>query len=471
MLMLYNSFSRQLEPFQPLIPNQVRMYVCGMTVYDYCHLGHARVFVVFDMVSRYLRALGYTVTYVQNITDIDDKIIARAQEKQESITALTQRFIDAMHQDAAALGVLPPDIEPRATCMVTEMIQMITTLIVKGYAYVSAQGDVLYAVQKFPAYGQLSNKQLDQLRSGARVEVDAHKQDAGDFVLWKRAKPGEPAWDSPWGPGRPGWHIECSAMATHCLGPSIDIHGGGMDLKFPHHENEIAQSEAANGQKFARYWLHNGFVTINDEKMSKSLHNFLTVRDILAQYRAESLRFLLLSTHYRSPLNYSATQLEEADSALARLYGALRAVAAYLPQSNADKPLRPADTPARTRFFAAMNDDLNTPEALSVLFELAHDIHRQLPTQPTQASALGLELKQLGGVLGLLQADPVQFLQQAAPADTDTFSADTIEALIAARQAARKAKNFAEADRIRAELTAAGIILEDSANGTQWRRG
>lgn len=468
MLTLYNALTRQKQVFIPIIPNQVRMYVCGMTVYDYCHLGHARVLVVFDMVSRYLRALGYTVHYVRNITDIDDKIIARAAANQESVTALTERFIQAMHEDAAALGVLPPSHEPRATQAVPEMLTMIETLISKGYAYSSDQGDVWYAVNRFADYGKLANKQLDQLRSGTRVEVDDNKQEAVDFVLWKPAKADEPAWESPWGKGRPGWHIECSAMSTTCLGHSIDIHGGGMDLKFPHHENEIAQSEAATGKKFVNYWMHNGFVTVGDadEKMSKSLGNFFTVRDILAHYRAESLRFLLLGSHYRSPLSYSNQQLQEADTALTRLYTSLRAVSTLAATDPA--PVAEAET-AHQQFFKAMDDDFNTPEAIAVLFDLASQLNRLLSTQPAAAKALGAKLKQLGGILGLLQADPVQFLQQSAPATNGLTQAE-IEQLIQDRKNARSTKNFAEADRIRAQLTQAGIVLEDTASATLWRR-
>lgn len=466
MLTLYNSLTRQKQVFTPIIPNQVRMYVCGMTVYDYCHLGHARVLVVFDMVSRYLRALGYTVHYVRNITDIDDKIIARAAANQESVTALTERFIQAMHEDAAALGVLPPSHEPRATQAIPEMQAMIESLINQGYAYRSEPGEVLYAVNRFADYGKLANKQLDQLRSGARVEVDDNKQEAADFVLWKPAKADEPAWESPWGQGRPGWHIECSAMSTQCLGPTLDIHGGGMDLKFPHHENEIAQSEAATGKKFVNYWMHNGFVTIDDEKMSKSLGNFFTVRDILAQYRAESLRFLLLGSHYRSPLSYSNQQLQEADTALTRLYTSLRAVSAL--SATAPTPLAEAEM-AQQQFFKAMDDDFNTPEAIAVLFDLTSQINRLLPAQPEAAGVLGAKLKQLGGILGLLQADPAQFLQQAAPATNGLTHAE-IEQLIQERKNARSAKNFAEADRIRSQLTQAGIVLEDTASGTLWRR-
>jgi cysteinyl-tRNA synthetase len=454
MLQLHNTLSRSKAPFVPVTPGQVRMYVCGMTVYDLCHLGHARVFVVFDMVVRWLRASGYDVEYVRNITDIDDKIIRRAAENNETPAALTARFIDAMHQDERALGVLPPTHEPRATEYVAQMLAMIARLEQKDLAYAAANGDVYYRVRGFAGYGQLSGKSLDELRAGERVEVDGFKHDPLDFVLWKAAKPGEPAWDSPWGPGRPGWHIECSAMSADLLGRHFDIHGGGQDLQFPHHENEIAQSEGAHDCKFVNYWLHNGFVRVDNEKMSKSLGNFFTIRDVLKQYDAEVVRFFILRAHYRSPLNYSDAHLDDAKSALTRLYTALK---------NLPPDASPPDwkLPAAQAFKAAMDDDFNTPEALAVLFELAGEANRG------DASAAQL-LRSLGGVLGLLQRDAAAFLQ-AGNAGAG-LSAEQIDGLIAARRAARAAKDFAESDRIRDQLTAAGIVLEDTASGTTWRR-
>ncbi len=473
MLVLHNSLTRGKEPFRPLIPGQVRMYVCGMTVYDYCHLGHARVLVVFDMITRWLRASGYTVNYVRNVTDIDDKIIKRAQENGEPYTALTERFIQAMHEDGDALGVLPPDHEPRATEYVGKMLDMIQTLIERGHAYAAANGDVYYAVRSFPSYGQLSGKSLEELNAGERVEVDPHKRDPLDFVLWKAAKPGEPSWPSPWGAGRPGWHIECSAMGSDLLGQQFDIHGGGQDLQFPHHENEIAQSEGAHACKFVNYWLHNGFVRVDDEKMSKSLGNFFTIREILAKYDAEVVRFFILRAHYRSPLNYSDQHLDDAKVALTRLYTALRGLA--VPALAIDWS---QDAPAR--FKAALDDDFNTPEAMAVLFELAGEVNRS-----RDAAQAGL-LKALGGVLGLLQRPANDFLQ-GLPQITGTLnvtlqpatltaagvvglSVERIDALIQERLAARQAKDFARADAIREELKAAGILLEDGAQGSLWRR-
>jgi cysteinyl-tRNA synthetase len=462
MLTIYNTLTRRKETFTSIEPGKVRMYVCGMTVYDYCHLGHARVMVVFDMVARWLRRLDYEVTYVRNVTDIDDKIIKRAHENNESISALTERFIDAMHEDERALGVLPPDIEPRATWSIAEMLDMIRTLADKELAYVGDNGDVFYAVSKFGGYGQLSGKNLDDLRAGERVDVDEAKRDPLDFVLWKMAKPGEPYWDSPWGRGRPGWHIECSAMSTRCLGHHFDIHGGGMDLQFPHHENEIAQSEGATGEKFVNVWMHNGFVRVNEEKMSKSLGNFFTVREILARYRPEVVRFFILNSHYRSPLNYCDENLDEANAALTRLYTALRG-------------LKPAGEGAggeayRARFDAAMNDDFNTPEAIAVLFELAREVNRARSDHQEEAANLAAMLKDLAGVLGLLQTDPEEFLKGSATAAEEGLGAEEIEALIQQRLDARKNKNWAEADRIRNELKAQGIVLEDGPGGTTWRR-
>lgn len=456
MLNIYNTLARQKQTFVPIVPGKVRMYVCGMTVYDYCHLGHARVLVVFDMVARWLRASGYDVNYVRNITDIDDKIIARAAENQESITALTDRFIQAMNQDADALGVVRPSAEPRATEHIAGMITMISRLIERGLAYQGSNGDVFYSVRDFSDYGKLSGKTLDDLRAGERVEVDSFKRDPLDFVLWKSAKPGEPAWESPWGSGRPGWHIECSVMSEHHLGDHFDIHGGGADLQFPHHENEIAQSEGAHDCKFVNYWMHNGFVRVDDEKMSKSLGNFFTIRDVLKEYAPEVVRFFILRAHYRSPLNYSDAHLVDARQALSRLYTALRNVAPA-PGFALDW-----SQPAAARFKMAMDDDFNTAEAIAVLFDLANEVNRN---QSPEAAA---QLKALGGVLGLLGQAPQAFLQGGAEGGDDDSAA--IEARIAARIEAKKAKDFAEADRIRAELLAEGVALEDTPQGTVWRR-
>ncbi len=462
MLKLYNSLSRTRDTFVPIEAGKVRMYVCGMTVYDYCHLGHARVLVVFDVIVRHLRSLGYEVTYVRNITDIDDKIIARARENNESINALTKRFIQAMHEDADALGVLRPDAEPRATESMDQILGMIRSLLDRGYAYQGDNGDVFYAVGKFGDYGQLSGKRVDELRSGARVDVEDAKRDPLDFVLWKAAKPGEPSWPSDWGPGRPGWHIECSAMSTGCLGAHFDIHGGGMDLQFPHHENEIAQSEAATGEHFVNYWVHNGFVQVDEEKMSKSLGNFFTVREILRRYQPEEVRYFILSSHYRSPLNYSDDNLNKARGALQRLYTALRDAP---PADNAE-----ADRSYAQRFQAAMDDDFNTPEALAVLFELARAINRAREQDVAAAGRLAATLRALGGRLGILQADPELYLR-GPQGDRDTGPDDaSIDALVARRDAARTDHNWAEADRIRDQLTAMGIVLEDAAGGTLWRR-
>ena len=456
MLKLYNSLARATQDFVPIEPGRVRMYVCGMTVYDYCHLGHARVMVVFDMVARWLRATGYNVTYVRNITDIDDKIIKRAAENGESIRSLTDRFIAAMNEDAGALGVLRPDSEPRATEFVPQMLDIIGKLEKNGYAYVAANRDVCYSVRKFDGYGKLSGKSLEDLRAGERVDVAAGKQDPLDFVLWKGAKDNEPAeakWDSPWGSGRPGWHIECSAMSSQLLGNHFDIHGGGQDLQFPHHENEIAQSEGAHGNTFVNYWMHNGFVRVDDEKMSKSLGNFFTIREVLKKYDAEVVRFFILRAHYRSPLNYSDAHLDDARQALTRLYTALKgfegeATVAW-------------DESHAQRFRAAMDNDFGTPEAMAVLFELAGEVNR------SGDAKLAAQLKALGGVLGLLQRPAVKFLQGAPESG---LSNEAIDAQIAARVAAKKAKSFAEADRIRDELKAQGIVLEDGPGGTTWRR-
>jgi cysteinyl-tRNA synthetase len=459
MLKIYNSLSRKKEQFSPIEPGKVRMYVCGMTVYDYCHLGHARVMVVFDMVARWLRASAYDVTYVRNITDIDDKIIKRAQENGESIRTLTDRFIVAMHEDADALGVLRPDHEPRATEFVAPMQKLIGNLVHNGLAYKAGNEDMCYAVRKFEGYGKLSGKSVDELRAGERVEVTGGKQDPLDFVLWKHARPEEPdevKWDSPWGPGRPGWHIECSAMSSELLGDHFDIHGGGADLQFPHHENEIAQSEGAHQCSFVNYWMHNGFVRVDDEKMSKSLGNFFTIRDVLKEYAPEVVRFFILRAHYRSPLNYADAHLIDARSALSRLYTALRNVPA------AEMLTVDWSAPMAARFKLAMDDDFNTAEALAVLFDLANEANR---SQSSEAASL---LKALGKVLGLLEQDPQAFLQGGTDCADDDVT--VIEAKIAARIAAKKAKDFAEADRIRAELLADGVALEDSPQGTIWRR-
>ena len=455
MLKIYNTLAREKQAFVPIAPGEVRMYVCGMTVYDYCHLGHARVMVAFDIVRRWLRASGFRVTHVQNITDIEDKIIKRAQENNEPIEALTARFISAMNEDAAALGVEKPDHEPRATQYVPAMIDMIRALEGRELAYRAGNGDVNYAVRKFEGYGKLSGKSLDELRAGERVDVTAGKHDPLDFVLWKHAKAGEPAWPSPWGEGRPGWHIECSAMSSALLGNHFDIHGGGQDLQFPHHENEIAQSEGACQCKFVNYWMHNGFVRVDDEKMSKSLGNFFTVREVLARYDPEVVRFFIVRAHYRSPLNYSDHHLDDARQALTRLYTALKG------WDVVSGPIDWSD-PHAARFREAMDDDFNTPEAVAVLFELANDLNR------SHASGQAQLLRSLAGTLGLLQRDATSFLQ-ALPAEGG-LDAGRIEELIAARTAARKAKNFAEADRIRKELSEGGIVLEDTAQGTLWRR-
>ena len=476
MLQIYNSLTRKKEPFAPITPGQVRMYVCGMTVYDYCHLGHARVMVVFDMVARYLRARGYAVTYIRNITDIDDKIIHRAKENGEDIGALTERFIQTMNEDALALGLIPPDQEPRATAHMPQIRDMIARLVERGFAYSAKNKDVYYRVRKFEPYGALSGKTLDELKVGARVEVGEDKDDPLDFVLWKAAKPGEPQWDSSWGPGRPGWHIECSAMSTACLGSHFDIHGGGMDLKFPHHENEIAQSEAASGGKFVNTWMHVGFVRLNEEKMSKSLGNFFTVREVLKKFDPEVVRYFILGSHYRSPLDYSDENLQGAKTALTRLYLALK----DLPAMSRDVPVsreagsreRPAGEGGAAaayeeKFHAAMNDDFNTPGALAVLFELARDINKLREDDTATAAPLGAALRRLGGVLGLLQHDPQAFLRGGA---ADGLSDAQIEALIVRRSEARQNKNWAESDRLRDELKAQGVILEDTAGRTTWRR-
>lgn len=472
MLEIYNTRSKRKEPLNPIRPGHVRMYVCGMTVYDYCHLGHARVLVVFDIVYRYLLASGYSVDYVRNITDIDDKIINRANERGETWQDLTTAFIAAMHEDADALRVLRPTAEPKATGHIDVIEAMVQTLIERGHAYVADNGDVYYAVSSFPEYGKLSGRDTDELRAGARVEIDEAKRDPLDFALWKAAKPGEPAWDAPWGAGRPGWHIECSAMSTACLGNHFDIHGGGADLQFPHHENEIAQSEGATGEPFVNIWMHNGFVRINDEKMSKSLGNFFTVRDILKRYAPEEVRYFILTSHYRSPLNYADDQLDNARAALTRLYTALRG-------------LSPSEPAGGERFAAefkrAMDDDFNTPIALAVLFDLVREINRVRGEDPVAAAGLAGELKRLAGTLGILMDDPEAYLkgqshtqgdgaEDAAEASANGLTAADVDALIEQRKAAREQRNWAEADRIRDQLLAAGILLEDGPQGTTWRR-
>lgn len=457
-LKIYNTLARAKQEFVPITPGEVRLYVCGMTVYDYCHLGHARVLVVFDTVVRWLQTLGYKVTYVRNITDIDDKIIQRALANGESIKTLTGRYIQAMQEDAAALGVMSPSHEPRATECIDAMIAMIDTLLAKNLAYQADNGDVYYSVHDFPHYGKLSGKSLEDLRAGERVEIDGNKRDPLDFVLWKSAKPDEPSWDSPWGKGRPGWHIECSAMSEHYLGAQFDIHGGGQDLQFPHHENEIAQSEGVYGHQHVNYWMHNGFVRVDNEKMSKSLGNFFTVREVLARYQPEVVRFFILRAHYRSPLNYSTAHLDDARNALERLYTVLK---------NHDGTAISIDweqDPYASRFMTAMNDDFNTPEAIAVLFDLASETNR---TGDVRRAAL---LKSLAGVLGLLQQSPRHFFQHQPASQVNELTETAIEQLIQQRLQARKEKDFARADALRRQLSESGIILEDSAEGTTWRR-
>lgn len=448
-LRLYNSLTREKELYQPLVAGKTGMYVCGMTVYDFCHIGHARVMVVFDTLARHLRASGYDLRYVRNITDIDDKIIARAAENGESIEQLTARFIVAMHEDEAALGCQRPDLEPKATENIAAMQALIATLIEKGYAYAAENGDVYYRVRQFADYGKLANRSLEDLRAGERIAINEAKEDPLDFVLWKAAKAGEPSWNSPWGAGRPGWHIECSAMSNQSLGENFDIHGGGMDLKFPHHECEIAQSEGACGHRHVNYWIHNGFVQIDNEKMSKSLGNFFTVRDVLKQYKGEVIRFFMLQTHYRAPLNYSDAGLNEAKKALTRLYSAL------------DGKTCEAEIDAQSlnAFCAAMNDDLNTAKALSVLFELARRIN-------SGENTLATTLKHLGARLGILQEDAAVFLK--GEASSCALDAAAIEALIAERAAAKAAKNYVRADEIRQQLAEQGVILKDSPTGCEW---
>jgi len=459
MLKIYNSLAKCKQNFVPLTANKVKLYVCGMTVYDYCHLGHARVMVVFDMIVRWFRESGYDVTYVRNITDIDDKIIIRAQENQETIETLTGRFIRAMNEDSSALGVLPPSFEPRATQYIESMISMIQILIEKDFAYAAANGDVFYAVDKFPDYGKLSGKVAANLNAGERVAVNPHKRNPLDFVLWKAVKANEPSWTAPWGKGRPGWHIECSAMCENYLGEHFDIHGGGQDLQFPHHENEIAQSEAAHDTPFVNYWMHNGFVRVDNEKMSKSLGNFFTVREILANYQPEVVRFFILRAHYRSPLNYSDSHLEDAKHALDRLYTALKG------NIVTNKPKLDWNNIHAQRFMGAMNDDFNTPEAIAVLFDLANETNKKSLKQGADL------LKGLGGILGLLQQDPQQYFQDDASLGDSAYTSEQIEDLIQERVTARKEGDYARADEIRKDLFNAGVVLEDNPQGTGWRRG
>ena len=469
MLQIYNSLSKKKEKFKPLVKGKVSMYVCGMTVYDFCHIGHARVLVVFDVVARYLRASGYDLTYIRNITDVDDKIIQRANENNEPFGVLTERFIKAMHEDCEALSVLPPDQEPRATTSMDDIIDMIKVLEQKSFAYTTNKGDVYYDVSQFSEYGKLSGRKIEDQIAGKRVEVDKVKKNPEDFVLWKAAKPNEPSWDSPWSKGRPGWHIECSAMSTQCLGDQFDIHGGGMDLKFPHHENEIAQTEACTGKHAVNYWMHNGFVQVvskngetdHAEKMSKSLGNFFTIRDVQSLYRAEEIRYFILNSHYRSPLNYSQENLELARSALKTLYSALRDV----PDSDdmaGDEYLE--------KFNTAMDDDFNTAGAIAILFDLVHDINKAKSTDLTLAAKLAKRLRSLADILGLLQNDVEQYLQSDGGTDAEGLSSNEIDSLIEQRSQARVNKDFAESDRIRDLLLENNIILEDSAEGTRWSR-
>ena len=462
MVAIYNSFTGLKEPLKPIEPKKIRMYVCGMTVYDFCHIGHARVMVVFDMVARYLRSIGFDLLYVRNITDIDDKIIDRANSNNESITALTERYIESMNKDADALGVLPPDIEPKATEHMKEIIEMISALIERKHAYLGENSDVYFDVSSFDAYGKLSGKNIDELRVGERVEVQKEKNDPLDFVLWKAAKKGEPSWPSPWGDGRPGWHIECSAMSTHCLGNHFDIHGGGQDLQFPHHENEIAQSVCSTGERFANIWMHNGFVRVDEEKMSKSLGNFFTIKEVLKKYQPEVVRFFILSSHYRSPLNYSIDNLDEAKSALTRLYVALR--------DTENDSSASIDESYITKFNSFMDDDFNTPRAISLLHEIAKKINRNEDKSITEVKRLSLTLKRIGSILGLLESVPQHFLQGKEDESRDSVDTEYINDLIRQRNIARDEKDFARADEIRKQLAGLDVSLEDTGDGTDWRR-
>ncbi len=461
MLKIYNTLTSQKEVFKPINASSVGIYVCGMTVYDFCHMGHARVLVIFDLMTRHLRRTFPEVKYVRNITDIDDKIINRAIENQEDIYSLTNRFIEAMHEDEMALNILKPDVEPRATDSIEQMYSMIGSLIEKGFAYQGENGDVYYSVRNFKNYGKLSGKNLDDLEAGARVDIESDKRDPLDFVLWKMAKPNEPKWPSPWGEGRPGWHIECSAMSTHHLGNHFDIHGGGMDLTFPHHENEIAQSEGANNCSFVNTWMHVGFVNINDEKMSKSLNNFFTIRDVLEKYDGETLRYFLISSHYRSPLNFSDENLTSAESALTRLYTAIRGLSASTKAMNQVS----MHFDYEKRFNEALDDDFNTPIALSILFEIAKHANTERKNDKDQAGALSELLKKLGNHIGIMQHDADDYLKRGIE-----LSDAKIDEKIRQRESARASKDFEMSDQIRDELLALGIILEDSINGTTWRR-
>ncbi|PHY63057.1 cysteine--tRNA ligase [Shewanella xiamenensis] len=458
MLKIYNSITRQKQEFKPINPGKVGMYVCGVTVYDLCHIGHGRTFVSFDMIVRYLRYAGYEVNFQRNITDIDDKIIKRANENQEDCNALTDRLIGEMHKDFDALNMIRPDFEPRATLHIAEIIDMVERLLARGHAYIAADGDVLFSVASFPEYGRLSGQNLEQLQAGARVEVDDNKQNPMDFVLWKMSKPGEPTWESPWGPGRPGWHIECSAMNSKHLGLHFDIHGGGSDLQFPHHENEIAQSCCAHDTPYVNYWMHTGMVMIDREKMSKSLGNFFTIRDVLSHYDAETVRYFLLSGHYRSQINYSEENLKQARAALERLYTAIK-----------DVDLTVAPAPAEefvAKFKAAMDDDFNTPEAYSVLFDMVREINRLKLTDMAEASALAVSMKQLADVLGLLHQSPDAFFKGEGSDD----EVAEIEALIVERNRARSEKDWPAADVARNRLNELGVVLEDGPSGTTWRK-
>lgn len=459
MLHIYNSLTHRKEAFKPLVPGKVSLYVCGVTIYDYCHIGHARTYVAFDVVVRYLRYLGYKVTFVRNITDIDDKIIQRASETGSDIHAVTQEFLTYMHEDFDALNLTHPDIEPRVTTHIDEIIELITILLEKQHAYIVSNGDVLFDVSSFDEYGRLSRQDLEQLKAGARVAVDEGKASPLDFVLWKKAKAGEPSWSSPWGEGRPGWHIECSAMSGKHLGKHFDIHGGGSDLQFPHHENEIAQSSCAHDSPYVNYWMHTGMVQINNEKMSKSLNNFFTIRDVLAEYDAETVRFFLLSGHYRSQLNYSETHLKQAKASLERLYTALRGITVATAYNDVKAQYKPA-------FEKALNDDFNVPEAMSILFDIARELNRVRQTETELASQLAGVLLEFGAVLGILEQEPEQFLQGQQQND----DVAEIERLIQERQDARKQQDWARADRARDDLLAMGIVLEDSPTGTIWRR-
>ena len=471
MLHIYNTLTKTKEIFKPLNPPKVGLYVCGITVYDYPHIGHARTYLVFDMVLRYLRYNGYDVRYVRNITDIDDKIIKRANQNNEPYTALTERFITAMHEDFKNLNIIPPDLEPRATDYIPGINHMIGELIKKDHAYQASNGDVYYNVQSFAEYGCLAHRNLEELDSGARIDINEAKQNPLDFVIWKMAKPGEPNWDSPWGVGRPGWHIECSVMSLDNLGLTFDLHGGGQDLKFPHHENERALSEATTNQTFVNTWMHVGFVQIDKEKMSKSLNNFLTIRDFLKKYDPELLRYFTLSSHYRSPVDYADDLIEAAASALERLYTALRGLPEPVCKTQNAKIEPTPQTEFEMRFKKAMDDDFNTPVALSVLFDLAREINKEKNSDKQQAAQLGHLLKKLGNVLGILERSPDSFLQGLNAANKAALPPAEIEQLIEQRITAKKAKNWSEADKIRNDLLLKGIILEDTATGTLWRQG